>query len=64
MLEDDEMSEDYDNDPYFQDFDEHSRWLTLGGSNPLEEDKQGAQEDIEEANRYGLNLDGGSGANE
>ena len=57
MLEDDELSEDYDEDGYFQDFDESYRWV---GS----EEKKGATADLEEekgvdeANKYGLNLEG------
>ncbi len=63
MLDDDALSEDYDEDPYFQDFDEEYRWINnskgLMNDNEMEEEKHEEDKTIEEgANKYGLNLDG------
>jgi hypothetical protein len=58
MLEDDEMSEDYEDDGYFQDFDEGYRYL--GGGSGLDEGEGDIEEEkvVEDTNKYGLNLDG------
>ena len=58
MLEDDDLSEDYENDAYFQDFDEGYRYL--GGDGGLEDGSEGDIEEekvVDDSNKYGLNLD-------
>ena len=61
MLEDEELSEDYENDGYFQDFDEGYRYLGGGGGGGLDEGEGIDSEEekvVEDSNKYGLNLDG------
>jgi hypothetical protein len=65
MLDDDALSEDYDEDPYFMDFDESHRWLKNFDKDNLEEEKVAVgEEEAEEAaaNKYGLKLDNGNSA--
>jgi hypothetical protein len=60
MLEDDDLSEDYENDAYFQDFDEGYRYLGGGGAHEGDGGEGDIEEEkvVEDGNKYGLNLDG------
>ena len=58
MLEDDELSEDYENDAYFQDFDEGYRYLGGGLEDGGDEGDKEEEKVVDDSNKYGLNLDG------
>jgi hypothetical protein len=57
ILEDDALSEDYESDGYFQEFDESYRWLGGPTASGLEKDLE-EEKVVGESNKYGLNLDG------
>ena len=62
MLDDDDLSEDHENDAYFQDFDEGYRYI--GGGIEDADDEKEEEKVVEDSNKYGLNLDGEGGQNQ